>query len=176
MSGSKGEAVGLSGAELSSTPNPIAIRPATAADLCLIRTRFRAYAASIGVDLAFQNFEAELSGLPGKYAPPTGALLIATDVGGAALGCVAMRPLDGEGACEMKRLHVTPEAQGLGVGRCLAEAIVAEAGARGYREIRLDTVPTMGAAVALYDRLGFEVIAPYYDTPFMGTRFMSKRL
>jgi ribosomal protein S18 acetylase RimI-like enzyme len=156
--------------------NLLTIRLAAAEDLPAIGVLFRAYAASIGVDLAYQDFEAELAGLPGKYAPPAGALLLATGPDGAPLGCVATRPLDTEGACEMKRLYVTPEAQGLGLGRRLAEAILAEAKARGYHQIRLDTLPTMGAAMALYDRLGFEVIAPYYDTPIAGTRFMAKQL
>lgn len=158
------------------TANSIAIRHAASkADITAIAALFQAYAASIGVDLAYQDFAAELAGLPGKYAPPKGALLLATDTDGRALGCVAMRPLDA-GACEMKRLYVAPAAQGLGLGRRLAEAVIAAARTRGYREIRLDTLPTMATAMALYARLGFEEIAPYYDTPVTGTRFLAKHL
>ena len=144
-------------------------------DLAAIAGLFRAYAASLPVDLGYQDFEAELAALPGKYAPPAGALLIARDGAGAPLGCVALRPM-ADGCCEMKRLYAAPAGRGLGLGRALAEAICAEARRRGYREIRLDTLPTMTEAQGLYARLGFVPTAPYYDTPVAGTRFLARAL
>ncbi|HWT10978.1 MAG TPA: GNAT family N-acetyltransferase [Roseomonas sp.] len=154
-----------------------AFRIAAAApdDVAAIAGLFRAYAASLPVDLGYQDFEAELAALPGKYAPPAGALLIARDAAGAPLGCVALRPM-ADGCCEMKRLYVAPAGRGLGLGRALAEAICAEARCLGYREIRLDTLPTMTEAQALYARLGFVPTAPYYDTPVAGTRFLARAL
>lgn len=136
----------------------------------------RAYAASLDVDLGYQDFETELEGLPGKYGPPRGALLLARDADRSPLGCVALRPLEADGACEMKRLYVAPSARGTGLGRRLAEAVVAEARRRGYRELYLDTLPSMQAAQALYRELGFEVCASYYETPVAGTAFMRLRL
>lgn len=144
-------------------------------DLPAIIQLFRAYAASLPIDLGYQGFEEELASLPGKYAPPHGALLIARDAEGAALGCVAMRPLD-DGVCEMKRLYVAPEGRGAGLGRALAEAIIEAARAAGYREMRLDTLASMAGAQALYRALGFVEIEPYYDTPIEGTVFMGLRL
>lgn len=150
-------------------------------DIAAVADLFRSYAASLPVDLGYQGFAAELAGLPGKYAPPEGALLLARNLSGVATGCVALRRLDAPDAheaklCEMKRLFVAPEARGSGLGRALAEAIIAKARARGYREMRLDSLPSMGAAIALYRRLGFEEIAPYYATPIAGTTFMALRL
>jgi len=148
----------------------------TAEDLAAVTVLFRAYAASLPVDLAYQNFDAELASLPGKYAPPAGALLLARVEAGAAIACVALRPMDGAGCCEMKRLYVAPAGRGLGTGRALVEAIISEARRLGYREIRLDTLPTMTAAITLYRRCGFAPIAPYYDTPVAGTHFLGRRL
>lgn len=148
----------------------------TTDDIAAIVGLFQDYAASLPVDLAYQDFAAELAGLPGKYAPPGGALLIARDAAGAALGCVALRPMAPEGCCEMKRLYVAPAGRGLGLGRALVEAICAEARRLGYAEIRLDTLPTMTEAIALYGRLGFAATAPYYDTPVVGTRFLARAL
>ncbi|MEO3473118.1 GNAT family N-acetyltransferase [Roseomonas sp. CAU 1739] len=145
-------------------------------DIAAIAELFQAYAASLPVDLAYQDFAAELAGLPGKYVAPTGALLIARDAGGAPLGCVALRPMQAAGRCEMKRLYVAPAGRGLGLGRALVEAICAEAGRLGYREICLDTLPTMTEAIALYARLGFAPTAPYYDTPVSGTHFLARAL
>ena len=118
----------------------------------------------------------ELAGLPGKYAPPPGALLIARGTDGEPLGCVALRPLDDAGRCEMKRLYVSPQARGLRLGKALVDAVVTEAARIGYREMRLDTLPTMGEAIALYRKAGFQPIDPYYETPVASTIFMGRRL
>ena len=160
-----------------SSPPCVPIVPARSPeDVAAVTALFRAYAASLEVDLAYQGFEAELAGLPGAYAPPGGELLLARDSDGAALGCVAMRPMAAVGCAEMKRLYVAPEGRGLGLGRALVEAVAACAAARGYREIRLDSLPTMTAAIALYGRCGFEPMAPYYDTPVAGTVFLRRAL
>lgn len=143
-------------------------------DLPAITQLFRAYAESLPIDLGYQGFDGELAALPGKYAPPAGALLIAREVEGQALGCVAMRPLE-QDVCEMKRLYVTPAGRGRGTGKALACAIIDAALAAGYREMRLDTLSSMNYAQALYRTLGFTEIAPYYDTPIAGTMFMSLR-
>jgi ribosomal protein S18 acetylase RimI-like enzyme len=134
---------------------------------------FRAYADSLGIDLGFQGFPAELATLPGQYAPPKGVLLLARSAAGNALGCVALRPLAPDGCCEMKRLYVAPAGRGFGLGRALAEAVIAEARRIGYREMRLDTLPSMAKALALYRGLGFRPIAPYYETPVPGTIFLA---
>jgi ribosomal protein S18 acetylase RimI-like enzyme len=144
-------------------------------DLPAIAALFRAYAASLPIDLGYQGFDDELASLPGKYAPPEGALLIARGEGGAALGCVAMRPLE-PGVCEMKRLYVAPEGRGQGLGKQLALAIIEAARAAGYSEMRLDTLASMGEAQALYRRLGFTEIGAYYDTPIENTVFMSLKV
>ncbi|MGE3928755.1 MAG: GNAT family N-acetyltransferase [Hyphomonadaceae bacterium] len=149
-----------------------AILPATPADLPAITQLFRAYVASLPIDLGYQGFDDELASLPGKYAPPLGALLIARDEAGEALGCVAMRPLDEPGVCEMKRLYVAPAGRGKGVGRALAEAIIEAARAAGHREMRLDTLAHMAEAQALYRALGFVEIGAYYDSPIPATVFM----
>lgn len=145
-------------------------------DLAAVADLFAGYAASLPVDLGYQDFAAELAGLPGKYAPPAGELLLARDAAGAALGCVALRPLPADGACEMKRLFLAPAARGLGLGRALAGAIVEAARARGYRELRLDTLPGMTAALALYEQMGFRRIAPYYAPTPDGTIFLALTL
>ena len=137
---------------------------------------FTTYANGLGVDLAYQGFAAEMAGMPGKYAPPAGELLLARRADGAAIGCVGLRPIEPPGCCEMKRLYVAPQARGLGLGKALVDAVVAEAQRIGYREIRLDTLPTMDEAIGLYRKLGFEPIEPYYVTPIVGTRFMAKQL
>ncbi len=134
------------------------------------RALFLEYAASLEIDLCFQGFEAELASLPGKYAPPAGALILAR-VDGAVAGCVALRPL-GDGICEMKRLYVRDAFRGLGVGRTLAERIIAEARSRGYRAIRLDTLGRLVAARALYESLGFREIEPYIYNPTPDVQFM----
>jgi ribosomal protein S18 acetylase RimI-like enzyme len=148
---------------------------AGAVDLDDARMLFRAYAASLPVDLGYQDFASELATLPGKYRAPAGALLLARARTGTAIGCVGVRSL-AEGVCEMKRLYVDPAARGLGLGRALMDAVVAEAARLGYREIRLDTLPTMTAAIAMYRGAGFEPVAPYYDTAPAGTIFLGRRL
>lgn len=144
-------------------------------DLPAITSLFRAYATSLPIDLGYQGFDGELASLPGKYAPPAGALLIARDANGEALGCVAMRPLE-PGICEMKRLYVSPAGRGQGLGRQLAHAIIEAARAAGHREMRLDTLAHMHEAQALYRALGFVPIAPYNESPAESTVFMALKL
>lgn len=144
-------------------------------DLPAVRALFKAYIDSLrqdfGLDLGFQNVEAELAALPGAYAPPQGALLLA-ELEGTVVGLAAMRPLPC-GSAEMKRMYLRPAARGRGVGRALAEAIVAAARAGGYRRIRLDTQRDFGAAVALYRSLGFAETARYNDNPLPRAMFMA---
>jgi ribosomal protein S18 acetylase RimI-like enzyme len=149
------------------------IRPPAAHEMPAVAALFRDYAASLGVDLSFQGFEAEVAALPGTYAPPSGALLLAVPP---PLGCVALRKLPEPGACEMKRLYVGPDARGMGLGRALAVAAIEAATRIGYRTMRLDTLPAMATAQALYRDLGFETTEAYYDTPVAGTLFMRKTL
>ena len=115
----------------------------TPEQVATVRTLFQEYAASLGFDLGFQQFDDELAALPGDYAPPGGRLLLAVE-GGQAAGCVALHALD-DAVCEMKRLYIRPAFRGRGVGRMLATAVIAEARQSGYRAMRLDTVPTMQA-------------------------------
>ena len=145
------------------------------ADIEEARSLFKEYEHATGVDLCFQNFEAELRGLPGDYAPPAGRLLLLSDEEGRTLGCVALRKIDDE-VCEMKRLYLSPEARGTGAGRLLAEFIIAEARKIGYGRMRLDTLPSMRAAIALYRSLGFREIEPYRFNPVGGSLFMELKL
>ena len=137
---------------------------------------FREYAEGLGVDLGFQGFAAELAGLPGLYAPPRGELLLAWGEGGEALGCIAVRPLESAQICEMKRLYVRPAGRRLGIGKALVAAIIAAAEALGYAEMRLDTLPSMAAAAALYGAFGFAEISAYYANPIPSTRYFSRIL
>ena len=156
---------------------PFDIREARIPDeLETVTQLFRAYAASLPVDLSYQDFKAELAALPGKYARPGGDILLAFAADGSPLGCVGLRPIEPGGACEMKRLYLLPAARGLGLGRAMTEAVIAAARARGYRELRLDTLPSMRAAIGLYEQMGFERIGPYYEPTPPGTIFMSLRL
>lgn len=146
----------------------------TSEDITAVRRLFEEYAASLGIDLAYQGFAAELAGLPGAYAPPGGRLLLAT-AGGVPAGCVALRPHDRE-SCEMKRLYVRPEHQGRGLGRELVVRLIAEASAGGYSTMLLDTLPSMHGAQRLYASLGFVRRAPYFPSPIDGNVFMELRL
>jgi ribosomal protein S18 acetylase RimI-like enzyme len=146
----------------------------TVHEIAEARLLFEQYAASLGFSLCFQDFDAELAGLPGAYAPPLGRLLLAR-VAGRLAGCVALRPLRG-GACEMKRLFVRPEFHGQRVGRRLAVAIIEEGRAAGYDRMRLDTVSSMTAAIALYASLGFHDIPAYTENPIDGARYMELEL
>jgi ribosomal protein S18 acetylase RimI-like enzyme len=132
------------------------------------------YVDWIGLDLAFQEIDAELDGLPGDYAPPLGALLVASN-DTLLVGMIGLRPID-DRICEMKRLFVRPEARGRGLATQLIHSILAEARRLKYHEIRLDTLPMMGDAQNLYVAMGFADIEPYYDTPIAGTRFMALQL
>jgi ribosomal protein S18 acetylase RimI-like enzyme len=153
------------------------IRPVrTATDIEATVRLLNAYASSLGIDLDFQNFAAEISTLPGKYAAPAGELLLARDTHDVPLGCVGLRPMKPDGCCEMKRLYVTPQARGLRLGKALVDAIIAEAVRIGYREMRLDTLPTMTEAISLYRKAGFVPIEPYYVTPIRGTIFLGQPL
>ncbi len=158
------------------TPIDIA-PPRTDADNAAIKELMREYAQSLGFSLAYQGFEEEMAGFPGKYAGPKGALLLAR-AGEDAAGTVALRPLDVE-ICEMKRLYVRPVFRGLrlpdgrSIGRALAEGIIEAGRARGYKRLRLDTIGgKMQAAVKLYRAMGFVEIAPYYASPVPDTAYM----
>jgi GNAT superfamily N-acetyltransferase len=150
----------------------MALEQATSpAQIAHIRDLFLEYASSLGFSLCFQSFDKELAELPGDYAPPQGRLLLAECEGHPA-GCVALHPLE-PGICEMKRLYLRAAYRGHGRGRYLAQAIINEATAIGYRRMRLDTVePVMRDAVAMYRKLGFREIAPYRPNPQPGTLYM----
>ncbi len=154
----------------------VSIRTLTANDteaLEQVRQYFRNYAAWLGVDLSYQNFDQEMALLPGAYAEPQGRLFFA-EVDGRPAGCVGVRPLpDSEGLCEMKRLYVAPEARGQGVGATLAMAAIKAAKEIGYKKLMLDTLPNMRMAVKLYRELGFTEAPAYYQTPIEGTMFLT---
>jgi GNAT superfamily N-acetyltransferase len=147
---------------------------ASAADVAIARSLFEEYQRGLGVSLCFQNFDAEVAGLPGAYAPPPGALLLAF-ANGEPAGCVALRRIEA-GICELKRLYVRPAFRGEGLGRVLVEAVLRKSREIGYRRVRLDTLPSMRAAQVLYLSLGFTDIPPYNDHPLEGTRFMEATL
>ncbi len=139
-----------------------------------VRQLFLEYAQSLPIDLGFQDFESELETLPGKYAPPSGILIIAL-IDNQAGGCVALRKIE-ENICELKRLYVREEYRGLGIGRSLIVIIIEEASKLDYRSVRLDTLPTMKKAQALYKSFGFYDIEPYIFNPIKGARFMELKL
>jgi GNAT superfamily N-acetyltransferase len=162
-------------------PVPLPIRvAATSDDFAQVRALFEEYAAWLAVDLCFQGFAEELATLPGAYAPPRGMLVLAGPVN-AAVGCVALRPLAGDGSswddvAEIKRLYVRSVARGSGLGMRLAQTVIDGARAIGYREVKLDTLEHMVEARSLYAQLGFRECAPYYHNPIAGAVYMSLSL
>lgn len=143
-------------------------------DIAVVRALLREYESLVGVDLSFQDFESEVRELPGAYAPPGGRLLLATH-DETPVGCIALRDA-GAGRAEMKRLFVSPDARGLGVGKALVSHVITEARAIGYSEIVLDTLPSMADAQRLYEQFGFHDIPPYRSNPVPGTRYLAKFL
>jgi GNAT superfamily N-acetyltransferase len=155
---------------------PATIREATTAtDMALAHALFVEYARWLKVDLCFQGFDEELRTLPGAYAPPRGRLLLAGR-GADAFACIALRPLAQPAVGEIKRLYVQPAQRGEGWGRRLVAALLAEARAIGYEELKLDTLDWMNAARALYEETGFRPCAPYYVNPVPGVVYMSLRM
>lgn len=150
------------------------VQATTPANIDAIRQLFTEYEQFLQVDLCFQNFEEELASLPGRYAPPHGALLLAFAEGREA-GCVAMRPL-GEGGCEMKRLYVRPACSGRGIGRKLALAVIKRARDAGYGRMCLDTLEKLTPALRLYASLGFQQCPAYYENPLPGVVYMERML
>jgi putative acetyltransferase len=161
---------------VSSVVKGLAVSQATTpAQINQARELFLEYARTLGFSLCFQNFDQELAELPGEYAPPGGRLLLA-EFHGELAGCVALHKFDGD-ICEMKRLYLRPKFRGQGLGRILAEAIIAEARKIGYRVMRLDTVGSvMPDAVAMYRKLGFVEIEPYRANPMPGTLYFERTL
>jgi len=155
-------------------PTVLLHHPVSLDDWNLARNLFLEYASSLKIDLCFQGFENELANLPGEYAAPRGALLLAT-VNGIVAGCCALRPLDSSdysNASEMKRLFVRNDFRGLGIGRLLTEGILESAQKAGYSCVLLDTLDDMESARALYEDLGFEEIPPYYHNPIAGAHYL----
>ena len=150
------------------------IRPGSAAEWESVRELFREYWGSFGFSACFQDFESEVAGLPGAYAPPGGALVLAL-IEGQAAGCAALRRFDAQRG-EAKRLYVRPEFRGRGVGRALLDWVVAEARGMGYREMVGDTIPQMAVALAMYDRAGFERTGPYAEAPTPGAIYLRLKL
>lgn len=157
--------------------SPITIATARVPDdIHIVRSLFREYIASLGVDLSFQDIDAELANLPGQYALPAGNILIARDEAGEPVGCCALRPLAEPGACELKRLYVRPRARGQDLGRRLAVAIIDHATRARHRRVLLDTLAPMHAAQQLYASLGFRPVPPYNANPLPGALHMGREL
>jgi ribosomal protein S18 acetylase RimI-like enzyme len=154
---------------------PDVYRATTEQELDVARALFREYANGLDFDLDFQNFEREMEALPGPYAPPTGAILLA-EVDGEVAGVVAVKPLDEDGVCEMKRLYVRPSFRRRGVGSALAATVIEVARERGYDVMRLDTVASMTPARSLYRSLGFEERDAYYPNPLPDVVYMEREL
>ena len=173
-----------------STPPKFYTTPAISPqDLEYTKELFTAYAQSLPISLKFQNFATELASLPGLYAPPTGAIFLAylipspnspEPLNSQPIGIIALRPLPNTSPeskiCEMKRLYLSPASRGLGIGKRLVEEVITEAERLGYEEMRLDTLPSMVGAMALFKKMGFVEVEKYYDTPIEGTIFLSKDL
>jgi ribosomal protein S18 acetylase RimI-like enzyme len=140
-------------------------------DRAAVESLFGEYVSSLAEDISFQNVEGELAGLPGKYARPGGVVLIAWD-GDSPAGAVAYRMFE-PGICEMKRLYVRPAFRGRGLARDLANELIEDARARGYRTMLLDTLASMQAARSLYRDLGFVPVEPYYGNPLPGVMYMA---
>jgi putative acetyltransferase len=161
-----------------SLKNIALLAPQSAEDFAATAEIFREYAIGLGVDLCFQDFDAELADLPGEYSAPRGALLLAK-VDGVIAGCCALRPLDSSdyvNAAEMKRLYVRPAFRGLGLGRQLADAVLDAARIAGYDSVLLDTLDEMEIARAMYEDLGFKEIPPYYHNPLAGAHYLKVAL
>ncbi len=159
-------------------PQPYFMTPGSAGELDALRGLFREYADGLNVDLCFQDFASELASLPGDYAQPRGKLLMAL-LDGAAVACCAIRPLDHvdyPNACEMKRLYVRPGFRSTGIGRQLVESMLEFAALAGYDCVLLDTLHDMQSARALYHKLGFEEILPYYHNPIAGAHYLMAKL
>ena len=153
------------------------IRPVTTPEnLASTITLFREYAASLDTDLSFQDFASEVTNMPDKYSQPTGTLLLARTGAGRPIGCVGLRPLQDRETCEMKRLYVSPLGRGIGLGKALTLEALDQARKMGYRRVRLDTLRSMTSAKALYEKLGFCEIEPYYNNPLEGTCFLELKL
>ena len=147
----------------------------TQEDIENARALFEEYAAGLGISLCFQNFDQELTNLPGDYAAPDGRLLLAKE-GDQLAGCIALRKLE-PGVCEMKRLFLRPAYRGKGLGRVLVDSIIDEARRLGYTHMRLDTLPgRMDQAIVLYQSIGFVEIEPYYKNPVPDAKFMQLEL
>lgn len=150
------------------------IEATSAAQIQTAAALFREYQQFLSVDLCFQGFEDELANLPGKYAQPSGAILLA-EVQEQIVGCVAVRPIEGQ-ICEMKRLYVKPSAQGQSAGRLLAEAIIKKAKLLGYTKMQLDTLKRLDTAISLYLKLGFTKTDAYYPNPLSEVVFLELEL
>jgi GNAT superfamily N-acetyltransferase len=153
---------------------PVLVQAHVEPHLTTLKELFLEYADALGFDLAFQDFQREIAGLPGDYRPPDGRAYLAIE-GDVAVGCVALRGL-APGICEMKRMYVRPAFRGRHIGRLLATHIVQEAKQIGYGAMRMDTVPWMTEAITLYSSLGFREIQPYRFNPIEGARFFELEL
>ncbi len=152
------------------------IQAETPSQVAEARRLFIEYSEHLGLDLCFQNFEKELSELPGRYAPPEGRLFLAV-IDESIAGCIGLRKIGDDRTCEMKRLYVRPEFRGLGIGRAMASKLIEEARIAGYERMRLDTLPAqMSEAIKMYRLLGFREIEPYYHNPVKGAMFMELTL